>query len=264
MVLLTIVVLLMLAHTSFVFTAFLLHYYDAAIAARPTPSLGSYVRAALREWWFELISTLSYPLGWLPDAAPLRFDPTAGPPIVLVHGYIRNRGCMLVLAWRLKRAGLRNVYNVGLGNTLAPIERLSQRLSTRLATVFAVTGGVPLVGIGHSLGGIALRWCVDHGASLGRIITLGTPHRGTRVAYVGPGESAVQLRPGSSFLSQLDDPPHVPLDALYSTHDNIVIPFESAAYGENPRQFEELGHITLLYDTEVFERVLELLDARSR
>ncbi|MEK7705187.1 MAG: hypothetical protein AAB426_09530 [Myxococcota bacterium] len=257
-----VITVLLLSHTSFVFTAYLLHYYDGATTGRVLPTLASYLRAGVWESWYELVSTLSYPLGWLPSPSPLAYDPMGGPPVVLVHGYIRNRGSMLVIYWRLKRAGFRNIYNLGLGNTLAPIEVLAERVRTRLTTIATLTQGAPLVGIGHSMGGIVLRWCVDHGAPIGRIITIATPHRGTRMAYVAPGESAVQLRPDSVFLASLSDPPSVPLTALYTTHDNIVVPCDSAAYGDAPKRFEGRGHLTMLYDGEVFESILELLDTR--
>jgi hypothetical protein len=101
-------------------------------------------------------------------------------------------------------------------------------------------GSGPVTVIGYSAGGVvAWLWYVDYGgaARAGKIITLGSPLHGARVAAVGtgfdPGECPVacqQLAPGSALLTQLQQSTQArpPWLSLWSTDDQTVQPPDSA------------------------------------
>jgi len=240
---------------------FVLHYYDAVRSGEPVAAGRIYVRAFVHEWISELAEALSYPLGVFWPAGAQRFDPDGGPPVVFVPGYGRNRGIFFVLYWRLRRYGYRNLYPLSIGATTTSIIDLGDRLTTQIEAISLLTGGQKVVAVCHSMGGLVLRSSLKRRpeTSVAKMITLGTPHNGTRLAHLGVGESCRQMRPGSAFLAELKPGPAVPCVCLYSRLDNTVIPAISAALGDKVIAFEDLGHGTLLYAVEVFDMVLHEL-----
>ncbi len=101
------------------------------------------------------------------------------PSVVLVHG-LWFPGCILtVLARRLRRQGF-SVSIFSYPSVRSDLIVNATRLSRFLDTLEANT--VHLVG--HSLGGILIRALFQHHPRQkpGRIVTLGTPHGGSRVA----------------------------------------------------------------------------------
>ena len=101
-------------------------------------------------------------------------------------------------------------------------------------------GSGPVSVIGYSAGGVvAWLWYVDFGGAsrAGKIITLGSPLHGARIAAVGtgfdPAECPVacqQLAPGSALLTQLQQSSQMrpPWLSLWSTDDQTVQPPDSA------------------------------------
>jgi triacylglycerol esterase/lipase EstA (alpha/beta hydrolase family) len=86
--------------------------------------------------------------------------------------------------------------------------------------------------VGHSMGGLVARaYLQRHGESrVAGLVTLGTPHQGSRLAHIGYGENARQMRPGSPWLQALASPaPVVDTVVIYSPHDNFVMPQSQTA-----------------------------------
>ncbi|MEL6761662.1 MAG: hypothetical protein AAFP04_14840, partial [Myxococcota bacterium] len=98
-----------------------------------------------------------------------------------------------------------------------------------------------------------------HGLNIGKIITLGSPHHGTRIAHLGIGANARDLEPGSASLTGLPEKLEAPLVAFYSDLDQIILPAESAKFGDENRFFSETGHFALLYRAPVFASILKEL-----
>jgi pimeloyl-ACP methyl ester carboxylesterase len=100
-----------------------------------------------------------------------------------------------------------------------------------------------------------------------RVITIGTPHAGSAHAWIFPGVSLAQLRPGNPWLAALPVPAadaSPPFVSLWSWHDSMVAPQTSARL-ENARNVElaGIGHNALLTDPEVATRVIEELKRSS-
>jgi triacylglycerol lipase len=184
------------------------------------------------------------------------WDAQGGPPVVLVHGYLMNRACMLGLYWRLRRRGMRNLYLIDLRPTWGSIETVGARTAVKLRLISKGCGGAPLVAVCHSMGGLVMRWCAQNDPTLplAKIICLASPHQGTLVAALAVGANGVQLRQGSPLIASLL-PSGVPVVSIYSDLDNMVLPAASAAFGERTIRFEHCGHATILYDARVFEAV---------
>jgi len=126
--------------------------------------------------------------------------------------------------------------------------------------------------VGHSLGGLVARWYVQElgGASrVRRLVTLATPHAGTRSARIAPGPLRRALLPGSDVVRRLasgrnraGDVRHT---ALVAGADVMVTPPSSAAAitDAEVRWFEGLGHNAMLFDRRVHDAVLAELRGES-
>jgi len=249
-----VVVVFLAGFTAVIILTFLLHFFDAA-GRRRIASVWVYLRAFAFEWWYSLAVVLAHPLGWLPRFGSWRYDPTGGPPILLTHGFLMNRACLFAVYWRLRRRGYRNVYPVNMWPPLGSIETTGQRLAETIRAISAMAGGRELCCVAHSMGGVVLRWCVQNDPALPvqKLVTIGSPHNGTRSAYLSPGANAAQMRPDSTLLARLDAEPRVPLASIYSDLDNLVIPSESSAFGHVQLELPGCGHMTLMFDPRVFE-----------
>ena len=183
--------------------------------------------------------------------------------IVLVHGYLANRGSLLPLAGYLRARGHKQIlayeYSGGAGIEQAAIG-LRDFLRAR------VRGGrIDLVC--HSLGGLVARVYLQQlgGARrVDRCITLGTPHRGTYNAYWVASRVGRELRPDSPFLARLDSSrasaAGVRFASIVAGSDNIVIPRVFAS-NDVVVHVPGLGHMGLLFSPTAFRAVAERLAA---
>ncbi|MFK7992428.1 MAG: esterase/lipase family protein [Sandaracinaceae bacterium] len=128
--------------------------------------------------------------------------------------------------------------------------------------------GAVLDVVGHSLGGLVARWYIQElgGAErVERLVTLATPHAGTRSARIAPGPLRRALLPGSDVVRRLDSgrarAVGVRHTALVAGSDLMVTPPASAAAlpDADVRWFDELGHNAMLFDRTVHEAVIERL-----
>ena len=154
-------------------------------------------------------------------------------PILLLHGFLSTPGILISLAGRLRRWGY-CAHGVDLGGVFGrynarPIEHIAGMIAERVEELADDHGCERIDVIGHSEGGISGRYYVQRlngSRRVSRLVTLGTPHRGTRWAYVGYvfGQllpSLPQMAPGSSLLRDLGDdsfPIGVHLTSIYSRH----------------------------------------------
>ena len=222
--------------------------------------------AFLREWVAFLAMALVYvpwERHWLrpdpPDDAP------GAMPVVLVHGYLVNRGCWRGFVRALEARGVGPVYAPNCRSHMAPIERFEEDLH---AAIERISGsGVRRVAlVAHSMGGLAARLYLARrgSARVARLVTIGSPHRGTWLAPWGAGANARQMRPGSEFLRELaarEAALHHP-DALsiYSMHDDMIAP-QDASRLEWARNvaLRGYGHISLFGAPEVVQIVVDEL-----
>jgi triacylglycerol esterase/lipase EstA (alpha/beta hydrolase family) len=108
-----------------------------------------------------------------------------------------------------------------------------------------------------------------HGnARIARVVTIGTPHHGSVLAWFCPGASLAQMRPGNAWLAALNDEkldPSLRFVSLWSWHDSMVAPQTSSELpGATEVTLTGVGHNALLGDRQVFEFVSrEIEEARS-
>lgn len=104
--------------------------------------------------------------------------------VLLVHGLFMQAAMMKPLAARLRRQG----YTCLALTYPTRKQTLHDSVIAHLPRIQDFAGGGPLHAVGHSLGGLYLRHLLaiwPQGLAGGRIVTLGTPHLGSKVgAYL--------------------------------------------------------------------------------
>ncbi len=160
--------------------------------------------------------------------------------VLLVPGYGGNQGALSRLAQRLAAAGrsarVVTLPGEGTGDLLAQADTLDDAVRAEL------DGGAPSVDVvGYSAGGVVARlWVLRHdGAEVARrIVTLGSPLHGARIAGIGAAlapdacpQACRQLAPGSDVLDEIDTTPlpdGLPWLSIWTENDETVQPPESA------------------------------------
>lgn len=187
--------------------------------------------------------------------------------VVLVHGYLCNRGAWNPWLERLQREGLPFIA-LDLAPIFAPIHAHVPALEAAISRMTQATGLPPLL-VGHSMGGLVMRaWLRQARAPerAHRLVTLGTPHQGTWTAQFGYSPNARQMQPGHPWLQALnaDWPPvwRRHFVCFYSNADNMVFPPSHARLaGADNRLLPGLAHVQMAWRPEVITAVLACLDA---
>jgi len=189
-----------------------------------------------------------------------------GLPVLLVHGYVCNRGYWAQLSRQLARAGIAHD-GVDLEPIGADIEDFVPQVEQAIGALCVRTGSAQVILVAHSMGGLVARaWLRHYGAArVARIVTIGTPHHGTALANLAAGANARQMSridgAPSAWLAQLaaSETPETRalITSMYSHHDNIVAPQASAQLpGARNLAFGGIGHVALASDARVLRRLL--------
>jgi pimeloyl-ACP methyl ester carboxylesterase len=216
-----------------------------------------------------------YPLGLLESAITTGQpcgDTTHDRPVVLVHGYGHNRSGWHILNRSLRRAGFTSVHTTNYNPLRHDIPELGRQLARRIEVVRSVTGADRVHVVGHSLGGVLLRWYVEElggDETVHTAVTVGSPHEGTRAAGIGLGRTARQLEPDSWVMRKLTDDARssdVRWIAFYSNLDMLIRP-SSAAMLRDPVfkatniLAKDHGHVGMMTSGLVVRAITEQLEA---
>jgi triacylglycerol lipase len=161
-------------------------------------------------------------------------------PVLLVPGYGGSQASLSRLADRLRAAGrsatVVTLPGDGTGDLLAQADTLDAAVRRALRE-----GALSVDIIGYSAGGVVVRLWVDRhdgGSVARRVVTLGSPLHGARLAAVGsavaPDACPVacrQLAPGSDLLGRLTRsrlPTGLPWLSIWTENDETVQPPDSA------------------------------------
>lgn len=198
------------------------------------------------------------------DPPPLRAGPV---PVVMVHGYVSNRGLLGPLVNALEAAGATQVFTFNFRGVFAPIDALVTQLDERVQAALAATGHEQVVLVCHSMGGLVARaWLAKHGArNVARVVTIASPHHGTALAGLGVGSNARQMRRGSGFFRALEAcegerGPMCPFTSIYTVHDTLVAPQDTSRlpWAKNV-EISGWGHVGVLGAHETHLLVAEEL-----
>ena len=233
---------------------------DPAPPASPAQRLGAWlgeVATTPRVFYWRQPFRSSVEPDWLPADAARR-------GVVLVHGFVCNRGLWNPWMRRLRALGVPHVA-VNLEPVFGSIDAYPRFIDDAVRRVHAATGRAPLV-VAHSMGGLAVRaWQARTDRPVHHVVFIGSPHRGTRLARFALSPNTRQMRPGSAWLHDL-----AALEAsrgrqrstcFYSHCDNIVFPASTATLpGADNRHVAGTAHVHLAFVPEVFDEVLRRLE----
>ena len=211
------------------------------------------------------VLVFSYPLRLIHDAAPARSRHHGETPVILVHGYGGNSANFLLMQWRLKWRGWGNVYSVSYTPPHINARKLAQQVNDHVERILASTGAQKAHIVCHSMGGPLTRYALKNlglAGKIDRVVTLGSPHYGSRIAGLFPPlGSAAQLRYHSPFIDELAEGGSCPGGArffsIFSNLDNFVLPVSTAVLedAEANIHIPYLGHCALLYSNRVLDQV---------
>lgn len=227
----------------------------------PAPGVTT-LRASLRAQVTETISTLRevvlMPRDLVPVVPPeLRHEDDV---VVLVHGFFASAG-----VWRPMKRALAEATGAKVASFTHPPGAGIDRIARSLASlVERIPHGCRVHLVGHSLGGVVVRWYVQElggHARVAQTISLGSPFGGTERARPFPFLIGRELCRTSPVLTRLRARAHeheVPHLSIVGDGDVVVVPAESAVF---PRGevlvLPGCGHNTLLFHEESIARVVD-------
>ncbi|AOP50227.1 esterase/lipase family protein [Streptomyces lydicus] len=167
--------------------------------------------------------------------SPLPTEGRSRPPVLLLHGFIDNRSVFVLLRRSLLRHGWRHVEALNYSPLTCDLRKAAELLGRHVEEVCRRTGHRRLDLVGHSLGGLIARYYVQRlggDARVRTVVTLGTPHSGTRVAPLMSAHPIVrQMRPDSEVIAELSLPApncRTQFVAFWSEEDQVMVPARTA------------------------------------
>lgn len=264
---LVVLMLLLLPHAPVLALEFLLL---ARLGADPSAPRAD-AAALLRAWAGEVVTGLRV-FGWRqpwrahaePDHLPA-LPPGARRGVLLVHGFVCNRGLWTPWLQRLRSAGVPSVA-VNLEPVFGSIDDYVTIIDDAVGRLERATGLPPLI-VAHSMGGLATRaWLHARRADArcAGVVTIGTPHHGTWLARFAWSANGRQMRRANPWLQALGaaEPAsrRAGFTCFYSHCDNIVFPATTATLaGADNRHLAGVAHLHLVERPEVFDEVMRRL-----
>lgn len=233
----------------------------------PAPALGFMRRAKMvideyLAFLLTFVLVIPFERLWMPADRLAR----GNQPVLLVHGYGCSRGVWWLVRKRLEAAG-HAVATVSLAPPYISLGRLEPLLNQRIEEICAATGSKQVTLVGHSMGGLIARcYLARHGKErVARLITLATPHMGSDLSQIGFGQNSREMTSGSLWLQDMAaEPLSVPTVSLRNAYDNYVMPQDNQRLpGARDIELPPVGHIAMLYDVRVANRLIELLHQKS-
>ncbi len=189
--------------------------------------------------------------------------------VVFVHGLVCNRGFWT--PWLERLQGKQHPFAaVSLEPVFGSIAGYSPLIDAAVKAITQASGGLAPLMVCHSMGGLAARaWLASHvragdPAPVYRIVTIGSPHRGTWLARFGHTANTLDMRQDSAWLARLNAD-QLSQTALFtcwfSNCDHIVFPASTATLpGADNRMVHGVGHVQLAFVPEVIDTTLALLE----
>jgi triacylglycerol lipase len=187
-------------------------------------------------------------------------------PVILVHGIDDTVARLHHLQKYLEAGGLAvHCFNLAPNHGEAPLAELAQQLAGYVQANFAVQDGIDLVGF--SMGGLVSRFYIQRLGGIHRVrkfISIATPHRGTRTAYLRDNPGARNMRPGSVFLKDLNRDvamlAGLSFTSIWTPLDLMILPTSSSRLpvGQSVRVWS-WAHPLLVRNSRVLKLVLGIL-----
>lgn len=216
----------------------------------------------ISEWGALMLLALSAPLALLPSwpRRPITAGPPQ-PPVLLVPGYGLHRIGFIPMAAYLRRRKNRWVWAVNNPAWRDDIPAFAAALEKTVERIRKLSGAQQVDIIGHSMGGIvAAHYINTSGAGIvRRLVTLGTPWRGTRMHIFGIGRQSRSLGPSSPLIAAAT-PVAAPVTALWTKTDSVILPTDHASFdGATGIELLNQGHVAMMFSLKTMRAVEEAL-----
>ncbi len=264
---------LVLGHPTLLAVEMLLARQVAHRRAAPCATWADLLRALLGEW-AESTAVFGWRMPWRSNAVADHLPKTSRGlrGVVFIHGYICNRGLWNPWMKRLHKLD-RAFVAVNLEPVFANLDDYIPQVERAVRRLEAATGLAPVI-VAHSMGGLVARaWLrsrASHKRSDGtdeaaRLITIGTPHRGTWLAGLAMSANARQMRLDSDWRAALAaaEPPTLPglITSWWSECDQVVYPPPAAVFpGSEAKQLRGTGHLALTAREEIWNEIRRRID----
>lgn len=188
-------------------------------------------------------------------------------PVLLVPGYAEPSWYFMYGIYRdLKKAGYA-VEGLNLFPNFASAEEQALKVKAKAEAMMKQYGSQKIHLVVHSFGGLISRHYIQNmggSAVVDQLVTIATPHLGTYAAFLGPGESAVQLRPESAFLKKLNAQgfayPPVKYTSIWSNLDEIVLPPKHSIMPDSQVFYVPwTGHLTIMFSQRTYTAIRQVL-----
>jgi triacylglycerol lipase len=189
-------------------------------------------------------------------------------PILFVHGWSESGSLWKTMISRFEKDGwgkaeLNNwTYNTKQSNVTTATE-----IVTKVNEIKSRTGAAKVDLITHSMGALSSRYYIKNlggAATVERWVSLGGPNHGTSTANFCFETSCVQMRIGSTFLTELNAGTETPAGPSYATWwspcDEIINPHTSVIVtGATNTETECISHVALTTNEKVYGQVREFV-----
>ncbi|MFI1706125.1 esterase/lipase family protein [Streptomyces griseoruber] len=205
-------------------------------------------------------------------ACPTQLPTPAPLPVVLLHGFIDNRSVFVLLRRSLAQHGRHRVESLNYSPLTCDIRTAAELLGRHVEEICGRTGSTRVDVVGHSLGGLIARYYVQRlggDVRVRTLVTLGTPHAGTKVVPLANAHPIVrQMRPGSEVIEELSRPApgcRTHFVSFWSDLDHLMDPLETARI-DHPDLLAQnvrvtgIGHLALPVHPAVATGIRQALD----
>jgi triacylglycerol lipase len=226
--------------------------------------------AITREAAASLLTYELYPLGVPTGSMPvLTFPQIRLPhtkpevPVLFIHGLLHNPSTFAWLKQKLALYGFKNFSDMNLSTMTHGIDEMSEQTAGSVEQILK-RYQVPHIDIvAHSMGGLVARHFVQKLGGDGKVrnlITLGTPHQGTRISNYFWFENIKSLSPDSPTILELNAcplPQHTRAVAVSGGMDVLMWPRTCVQWeGVRNIHLPRVGHAGLLFSRRVLQIIV--------
>jgi pimeloyl-ACP methyl ester carboxylesterase len=190
-------------------------------------------------------------------------------PVMLVQGYAEPSWYFMYGIYNnLKDNGWEAIYPVNLFPNITDIKEQAAIIASKIEQVKKEQGVNKVDYVSHSMGGLIGRYYIqnlDGGKSVQNFVSIATPHYGTNIAFLGIGEGAKQMRPGSEFMTKLNSGnymyPGIKYTSIWTKTDEIIVPAESALLRGSilMPDIKYTGHLLVMWAPDTYKQIRDTL-----
>lgn len=189
-------------------------------------------------------------------------------PILFVHGYSESASLWNTMIGRFEKDGYPKSYLSAYSYNTSQSNKVdAEEVKSQVEKLLKNTGASKVDIIGHSMGSLNTRWYIKFLGGESKVddwVSLGGPNHGTETANFCFSTSCVEMRIGSTFLSELNAGDETPGTVNYGTWwspcDEIINPDESVILtGATNTKTACMSHTALTTDETVYKQVREFI-----